>query len=264
MRRTFPRWRVRDERVLTSPEEGVAADVTLSRLAGRHPGRGVFRIWENGRAIVVSPREERRSGFRGAAATLAAEGWPVVVRASGGTAVPHSPGILQVSLALPLAGIQSLSLETAYRALGEPVRGALETLGVETDYGEVPRSFCDGRFNLVSGGRKIAGSAQRWWGGVPPTGIPGASVLAHLSLFVDADMTGATRAVNRFYALAGGSGGGFDPSAVTTVRERMHEEGGPGVADGLGLRVRDALVAYLRDRVGADVDDGSLSPPARA
>jgi lipoate-protein ligase A len=219
-----------------------AAGVEADSVIGGEVGLGIrppsLRIWENPRALVVTARESRLPAFDSACRALAADGWPVVLRDSGGTAVPHGPGILEVSLALPLDRLPPHALEAIYGALCEPVRIALAELGVETAYGEVEGSFCDGRFNLVAGGRKIAGTSQRWRGGLPPSHRPDGYVLAHMVLFVDADMRAATEVVNRFYGLAG-SDHRFDPGAVVSAVERL---GLPRAESGdLTIRVREGI-----------------------
>jgi lipoate-protein ligase A len=222
----------------------VLEDARLGTAIGALDVPPTYRIWENDRALVVSRRDARLSRAREAAADAGSRGWPVVLRDSGGTAVPHGKGILLLSLILPQAGLCSSGLEGLYKALGGPVRSALHDLGLSTHYGDVPGSFCDGRFNLVTGGRKLAGTSQRWRGGVPPSVRPGAYVMAHMVLFVEADMTLATEAVNRYCAVAGGKGR-FDPGAVTTVAEalggarspgRLMEEVRQGIAEAAALR----------------------------
>ena len=59
-------------------------------------------------------------------------------------------------------------------------------------------SFCDGRYNLAAGGRKLVGTAQAWRrvGDVP-------MVLAHAVLIVDADPDALTAGANDFEAALG-------------------------------------------------------------
>ena len=209
---------VLDEADAVSVEEAVGRDADLGRAVGEGRRPPTYRVWENGRSLVVTAREERLPHFERATGAAFEEGWPVVTRESGGTVVPHARGILQVSLLVPQDRLGAHVLEAVYRALCEPVRAALAGLGVDVAYGEVPGSFCDGRFNLVASGRKIAGTSQRWRGGLPPSNRPGGYVVAHMVLFVEADMTEATEAVNRFYRRAGEQVS-FDPQAVVTVAE---------------------------------------------
>lgn len=213
-----------DDRAPMDPAAAVARDFEWARAVGEGRRAPTYRIWENRRSLVITAREARLPEVDTAATAARAEGWPVVARDSGGTAVPHGPGILQASLLLGQEGLEAHALEAVYEALCEPIRRALGDLGVHTDYGEVPGSFCDGRFNLVAQGRKIAGTSQRWRGGLAPTHRPGGHVVAHMILFVEADMVEATGAVNRFYERAGGTER-FDPRAVITVSEFLRGQG---------------------------------------
>lgn len=211
-------WHVQDDGDAGSPDRNVTRDRLLGERVAAAGGPPTYRVWTNRRCIVVTRREARLPTFPQAVRASGEEGWPVVVRDSGGTAIPHLPETLQFTLALPRGPGHEPSIEAVYRALGTPVQQALARLGVDASFGEVPRSFCDGRFNLVVDGRKVAGSAQRWTGGVPGSGGRGGFILAHLSLFVAGDMAGATEAVNRFLRRAGGPGG-FDPEAVASLSD---------------------------------------------
>ena len=150
----------------------------------------------------------------------------MLVRDSGGGAVPHGEGILHLSLVLPRSDAPAFSIEALYRALCKPLRIALGGLGIETDLGAVPGAFCDGRFNLIHRGRKLAGTAQRWRGGPAGTGVIGGYALAHALLVVDHDLSAANAALNRFYTLAG-SDQRVDPRASTTVRACLCAGGCP-------------------------------------
>ena len=243
---------VLDEPEVTSAKEAVDRDAELGRAAGNDQRPPTYRIWENRQCLVVTPREERLPGFDKASRASSAGGWPVVTRESGGTAVPHARGILQTSILVPQHRLGPHALEAIYRALCDPVRAALAGIGVDAGYGEVPGSFCDGRFNLVANGRKIAGTSQRWRGGLPPSRKPGGYVIAHMVLFVDADMTAATEAVNRFYRNAG-EDASFDPRAVITVSECLSHSA-PRESS------RDRLTKELRRRIRAEARGLAAGP----
>jgi lipoate-protein ligase A len=235
---------VLDDRTPLAVAAAVERDFGWASEVGRGRRAPTYRIWENGRALVITPREARLPAAEAAAGAARAEGWPVVSRDSGGTAVPHGPGIVQASLLLGQDGLAAHALDAVYEALCAPVRRALATLGIAVEYGEVPGSFCDGRFNLVAHGRKIAGTSQRWRGGLAPTHRPGASVVAHMVLFVEADMAEATAAVNRFYERAGAEER-FDPDAVITAQEGG-AHGGQATS-----RLTDVVRKHIADEAAA-------------
>lgn len=254
LRATYGPWRVLDDRRDDDPVARVARDLRIAgeiaRANGAAPAQPVFRVWTNRRALVATRRETRLPRFVEAAEASAERGWPVVVRDSGGTLIPHLPGTLHLTLLLPRLRSGEPGVDAVFRGLCAPVIETLRECGVDAAYGSVPKSFCDGRFNLVSQGRKLAGTAQRWRGGIPGAPVRPGFVLAHLSLFVDGDMPWATEAVNRFLRQAGGTGA-FDPHAAITVRE-ARGDGAPNGLDRPALvrEVREALVDRLRRSAG--------------
>ena len=174
---------------------------------------------------------------------LGARGWPVLLRDSGGSAVPHAPGILHLSLAFRPPDGPRCTLESAYEALALPLIRTLNRLGVEARFGDAPGSFCDGRFNLVVGTRKIAGTAQRWRAR-PGASAPGrGAVLAHALLLVEGDVAEWTGIVNAFYAAAGAPRE-HRPDTSTTVAECA---GGAAVRTGWVERVRTVLASELTE-----------------
>ncbi len=263
----FSPWDLLDERELHAPGEGVLREMEVAAKVAR-TGRATFRLWRGDRALVVTRRETRLPRFPEARGRLEEEGWPVVVRDSGGTTVPHFPGALQVSLFLPRRGTRGMGVEDVYHLLCEPVRAALRALSLQTYYGEVPGSFCDGRFNLVSAGRKVAGTAQRWKGGVPGSRGEDGFVLGHMALFVQGELAEGTEAVNRLLRLAG-SREEFRVGAQTTVEAALaaNAEGQallctvppPELLDRVRVEVADSFQRLTRS-AGADSGWDAGSP----
>ena len=205
-----------------SPAALIQRDIDLAWTVARSPSptSPLFRLWVNRPCLVTTRREAHLPDFQAAARAAAARGWPVFVRDSGGTTIPHVERSLHLSLILPRQEGAEPGTDQVYTFLCEPVREALVDLGVEAHYGIVANSFCDGRFNLVAQGRKVAGTSQRWKGGIPGHPVGEGFILAHMTLFVEGDLVEATEEVNRFLLEAGGEGG-FDPGAVVTVAELM-------------------------------------------
>lgn len=154
-------------------------------------------------------------------------GWPVITPTTGGAAVPQGPGCLQLSMLLPHSRALAYSLEDVYQLLCHPLSLTLGHKVIHPDLGSVADAFCDGRFNLMVGGRTISGTAQIWRAAVAGHwNRREGYVLAHASLFVDMNKRSATDAVNRFYDLAGGKTH-FGQEAVTTVRDCLHRHRQP-------------------------------------
>jgi lipoate-protein ligase A len=191
------------------------------------------------RCLVTTIRESRMSNFDVARQELAAQGWPVVVRCTGGACVPQGPGVLNLSVIHPK--VHGWSLEDGYGLLCELLTSFLKSYGLAPTTGEVPGSFCDGRFNLQVGGRKLVGTAQRWAGGSRQN----AAVLAHACLLVDLDLVEATEKINTLYRICGNSQQ-FIPEACTTLHDCLGEDGQKsstefmaGVEQRLTLLVKD-------------------------
>ena len=214
------RWRIWDDRDFYTAGEGVARDAMLGRSVaiGAAP---TYRLWQNEPALIVSRQDMRLPNFAVATEWMNKAGWPVVMRDTGGTAVPVGPGVLNISLVLPRSLVVSMpgyAMDAVYRLLCDPVQRALESFDVPTVFGSVPGAFCDGRFNLVAERKKIAGTAQVWRANVALNGTNREGyVLAHAALLVDVDPQEVTELVNRFYSMAG-KAGKFDHEEIISLR----------------------------------------------
>lgn len=178
--------------------EGLARDAKLLDVAleGNRLD-GTTRLWVSHPSLVLPSGWARKPGFEQAAARSAAKGWPVYFRASGGSAVVHRPGILNVSR-IEAASPDGVTIDSAFGALVEQLLDALASLGIVADAGPVPGSYCDGRFNIRATGRKLAGTACR----VRRTTLR-AAILAHAAVSVEGDVAGDVAIVSAFEAALG-------------------------------------------------------------
>lgn len=135
------------------PQGRIDGDETLleAMLAGELPPR-VQRIWTNRPCIVATRAQSRMPAFARATRT----GLPVAVRLSGGGAVVHHAGTLQVSL---FEATEAPALEAGYHRLLDLLADALAPLGVRTAPAAIAGAYCDGRFNLCAADGKIGGTA---------------------------------------------------------------------------------------------------------
>ncbi|TYO97612.1 lipoate-protein ligase A [Geothermobacter ehrlichii] len=217
-------------------------DALLARVMAGESGP-LAVISRHPRCLVATRREARWPDFAAVGARLAAEGWPVVVRCSGGSCVPQGPGVL--NLALIFARPAHWRLEDGYRLLCDLLTAWLDGFGVHAGVGEVAGAFCDGRYNVQVGGCKLAGTAQRWAGSNRRRSV----VLAHACLLVDPDLEEMTRQVNRFYALCGQQRR-FDPEACTSLRRCLRW---PAAAAGdFMAEAESRLVEVLAERFAVD------------
>lgn len=233
------------------PSEHITRDRAVARAVAQTTATGTaapsFRLWRSMPAVIASNADTRLPHFDFAVQRLTQQGWPVVVRDTGGSAIPNGPGVVNLSFFIARGETSTVDIDTVYRLICEPIIETLAYWGVRAQMGAVDDAFCDGRYNIVAGGRKIAGTAQAWRGGGRLT--PG-YILAHAALFVDIDTIAATNIVNRFYYLAG-SDVRFDPAAATCLRARMARDPADHGLDGdLSARVCTRLADVLTRRHG--------------
>lgn len=216
------RWRLIDEPLSDNPQQALELDTHLLKEVANGKRAATCRIWETKQCLVVTRKETRFPRYETAARTLNKMGWPVIVRNSGGTTVPLHPGILNLSLIFPQHNLDAYSLDDIYMALCEPIKQALNTIGINTEYGETPGSYCDGRFNLNVDGLKITGTAQKIMVSPPNPKEIKQAILAQAMLMVEADAAQGTKWVNTFYAEAGNERQ-FNPDVSTSVSECLGE-----------------------------------------
>jgi len=196
------------------PQSNVDRDLALldAVLAGPDPSRRV-RIWTNPACVVISKRLAGQGSIASLAAHLRTSGFALAVRASGGTAVVHRPGVLNISLAR--VDRPGASMGEAYGELTALLGRALRRLGLATEAGPAPGAYCDGAHNLLWQGRKLAGTAAVVRRRDGRTGR-----LVHGSLVVSGDVRDDIRLIrlaerNRFPPLA------YAPAAHATISEAL-------------------------------------------
>ena len=134
-----------------SPDEHLALEWHLFCSTDSGASDGFHRYWEADRPVVVVGRNSRVQDdvFLDA---CAADGVPVLQRFSGGGAVVLGPGCLNYAVALPLVSQPGLAdVALSFRLLLARIVAALSIEGLSLD----------GCTDLVLGGRKVSGNAQR-------------------------------------------------------------------------------------------------------
>lgn len=198
-------------------------------------------FWQpSDRALVMPRRLSRLPGFEQACDALAASGWPVLLRETGGEPVPQSAATVNIALvyAPPRSEGDQNRIETGYRRLCQPICDLLSELGGEPSLGEVEGAFCDGRFNVNLNGRKMVGTAQRWRqskGGTRPVG------LVHGALLLDDERETMVAAVNRFNQACG-----LEQRCRAESHIALHEAfTAPNVIERLDTLYRQMLAQFL-------------------
>lgn len=188
--------------LLRFPEAQDLERQMLQRVATRGYGCD-WIVWRTQQSLIVPSLTAHAQRFRAASQHMALRGWPVFVRDTGGDVTPQSPGIVNATAAFVAARTPELSIRETYERFCSPLVRFLGTIGIDAYLSKVSRSFCDGDFNIVVKGKKLAGTAQRWRLTTLRDGDPGIAVLAHAAILVAPDIEQSIAATNRFYRLCG-------------------------------------------------------------
>lgn len=182
-----------------SAEAGLDAERdALERVFGGETDSSLLFWRPLEQALVMPRRLSRLAGFDEAQARCRELGWPIALRDTGGEPVPQSPAVLNVALsyAVPVADNEQTRIDTAYQRLCQPLCDWLAALGLEAGLGEVEGAFCDGRYNVNIGGRKLVGTAQRWRRRARDGRYV---VLAHGAILMENQRSAMVEVVNAFY-----------------------------------------------------------------
>ena len=175
--------------------------------------------------LLLGPQDRRLPTIESAAAWAEAEGVPVYMRIGGGSAVYLDGGCLSFGAARPCRDLTTL--ERNYRELAGPVIDALQALGLPAQFGAAAGSYCEGPWDIVVDGVKVAGVAQA---------IRGGFTLVSGMILLDQDPVEATGFVQEVYRRAG-SPLQLSAAAVTSV---AHLIGRRVPSDEMEQRIREA------------------------
>jgi octanoyl-[GcvH]:protein N-octanoyltransferase len=157
----------------------------------RRGGPCVFLVRRHEAHLLLGPQDERLPRLSSGLAWAAARGLPVYQRISGGTAVLLDTDCLSFAMAVPCTSFSHIRRN--YDALTRPVRRALAALGAPVSFGAAVGAYCEGPYDLLHRGRKLAGIAQSVRGGV---------ALVSGMVLVRQDPQAATDLLNTFYRVA--------------------------------------------------------------
>jgi lipoate-protein ligase A len=188
-------------------------DLLESALRIREPAE-IVRIWTNRRCIVTPRRQLALPAFSEAAQAMAVAGWPVVLRRSGGTAIVHRPGVLNISL-IRIEAEDAQGIQAHYRTFLWLLTRACAEIDIDCDTGRAPGAYCDGEYNLLVHGRKVGGTAMF-------RRRAGASVatLVHASIVVHGRPARDLAAISRFEQMLG-IRGCYDASRLSSLAEHV-------------------------------------------
>ncbi|GGO81387.1 hypothetical protein GCM10011348_20300 [Marinobacterium nitratireducens] len=232
---------------ILDPHEGLRREMALLQSVVDGDRQAGLLLWRCAPSIVVPRRLTHKPGFDRACEAMAGRGWPVIVRDTGGDLTPQSPGLINVALAFRQRRADG-GIRDSYLKLCNPLIDCLRGLGIEAYCASVEGAFCDGDYNLVVGGRKLAGTAQRWRKLAPATGAADDmfAVLAHAVILVDEDLDTLWHVGNAFYRHCG---------LEARIDERLHVSLAELLPD-----AGPALLEQSLERFRACFDDCLQSP----
>lgn len=176
-----------------TPLQSFAIDDVLTESIGIGEAEPTMRFWIHDQTVAIGMQDTRLTSFHEGLHYLYANGYDVIVRPSGGLAVVLDTGVLNVSLLLRDQG--RLSIDTGYEQMVTMTSNALSRLGATVQVGEVPESYCPGRYDLTVNGRKIAGISQRRRRG---------GIAVQMYLAVDGNQSKRATMIRTFYERAKG------------------------------------------------------------
>ncbi len=225
--------------------DGLALEQTLldQVLSGRV--QCGYALWRSKPALVVPKSASHRRNFQAASDHCAEQGWPVVIRSTGGELTPQSEGFINLTMAIKCKKGQ-MSIRDSYRVICNAILGWLAGYGIQGECASIAGAFCDGDFNVVIDGRKLAGTAQRWKKIThPKAGADGRdmALLMHAVILCDGDLPVMWDISNQFYEQCQ-----LNPFIVAgkhiSLAELMNQSG-----ENFVLRSLDGLDAYLNNYI---------------
>ena len=170
----------------------------LTNVAKKGEG-WLSEVWTTDQALIVPFSATHEADFEKAQQHMAEKAWPVFVRHTGGDVTPQSPNMVNVSFAFCLPRTEDLSIRETYEKFCQPILEFLkQELGINAYLASVEGAFCDGAYNVVVDGCKLAGTAQRWRLTQTPEGEPAVAVLGHAAILWDIDIAAGIAATHEY------------------------------------------------------------------
>lgn len=121
----------------------------------------IIHFWQLSQTLILGMKDSRVPHLSEGLKTIQEAGYYPLLRNSGGLGVVSDSGVLNISLILPKQAINNLSIDDGYQAMLDWLNRTVYGTSVSIKAGEVPDSYCPGKFDLSINNRKIAGIAQR-------------------------------------------------------------------------------------------------------
>jgi len=187
----------------------------IKRLKKLDTLKPIVTSWEAANGICITRKETRLPNYSSCKMMFAERGLQISIRQSGGTAVPHGKGIINLTALTPHSGPRSI--KHSYSVFCASLQRSLSQFGLSSTIGAAYGSFCDGDYNVLIENKKVIGTSQRW---VKHENTNQWIVLNHAVIMASACSVAMTRRVNEFYHQAG-SGQTFHPQNVASLSDYL-------------------------------------------
>ncbi|MGX7107244.1 lipoate--protein ligase family protein [Hutsoniella sourekii] len=163
--------------------------------------------------ILLGAKDKRLPDLQAGLDFLHQAGYQTFIRPHGGLAVVCDPGVMNVSMVWD-QNQTKLSIDEAYQVMVDWVGTALAKHQLKVEAYEIPDSYCPGKYDLVVGGQKIGGIAQRRF-------RDGVTTAAYLSVRGDQDQR--SQLIHDFYqvAQAGPDYPSVRPQVMTSIDQLL-------------------------------------------
>lgn len=184
----------------------------MEALAEQPQLASIWTSWQAKKGLCITGKESRFANYSSAKQSFEKQGLEIAVRRSGGTTVPHGPGILCITDIS--ASTEKKDIKGSYQVFCQRIQKQLDTLNFHTEVGPAGGAYCDGDYNVLLDNKKLVGTSQRWKRGADNTLI----VMSHAVMLVTCEASEATKRVNDFHQLADNQRP-YDTHATTSLWE---------------------------------------------
>ena len=148
----------------------------IAAIGDSQEHNSIWACWQANEGLCITAKEKRFADYDLAKKEFQQQGLEIAARRSGGTTVPHGDGI--IALTHIAKSHRPKNISQAYLEFCRNIQNVLSSLGFETHVGAAKGAYCDGDYNVLINGLKLAGTSQRW----TRAGIDRTEIVLNLSL----------------------------------------------------------------------------------
>ncbi|MDP5274690.1 lipoate--protein ligase family protein [Chengkuizengella axinellae] len=154
----------------------------------------MIHVWRHHKGFVLGMRDWKLPYSKQAVDWLKQQGYDVMVRHSGGAAVPLDAGVLNISIILPKP-VGEINIHHDFEIMYQCMKNTMRDFSQHINKGEVVGSYCPGDYDLSIDGFKFCGIAQR---------RQTKSFIVHAFVVIEGSGSDRAALVRDFYNIASG------------------------------------------------------------